>query len=82
MKVKEIRPAGYADVFNMEVEETHDFAVESGVIVHNCYDELRYVCMRNPIAPRRRAPDKPRPYDPLELEESNTYNKYDFYRRY
>lgn len=30
------------DVYNMEVMGTHNFAVNGGVIVHNCMDETRY----------------------------------------
>ena len=47
------------------------------------YDELRYVCMKNPIAPRpRRAPSLVI-YDPLDLNgEETQYDKYSFYRRY
>ena len=82
MRVKAIRPAGTADVYNLEVEETHDFAVESGIIVHNCYDELRYVCMKNPISPRLRPVEKPRPYNPLDTDQDNQYDRYEFYRRY
>ena len=52
MKVKAIEYAGKADVYNMEVEDTHNFVVNSGTVVHNCYDEWRYVCMSRPIAPR------------------------------
>lgn len=83
MRVKSIRPAGTADVYNMEVEGTHDFAVGNGIIVHNCYDELRYVCMENPIAPPQRVERKARPYNPLDTEdEARGYDRYDFYRRY
>ena len=32
------------DVYNMEVIGTHNFAVNGGVIVHNCMDEIRYFC--------------------------------------
>ena len=47
------------------------------------YDELRYVCMCNPIAPPRRVAEEPRPYDPLDLgQEARGYDRYDFYRRY
>ena len=31
------------DVYNMEVMGTHNFAVNGGVIVHNCMDEARYL---------------------------------------
>lgn len=82
MKVKAIRPAGCADVYNMEVEDTHDFAVESGIIVHNCYDELRYVCMKNPIAPRQNKLPTQAAYDPLDLNQQQEYDRYDFYRRF
>ena len=53
MKIKSIKYAGKADVYNMEVEGTHDFAIENGIIAHNCYDEVRYMLMAKPIIPRR-----------------------------
>ena len=34
--------AGVADVYNMEVEDNHNFAVNGGIIVHNCMDSTRY----------------------------------------
>lgn len=46
------------------------------------YDELRYVCMRNPISPRQNIPPKPYDYNPLDTENYNHYDRYDFYRRY
>ena len=46
------------------------------------YDELRYVCMKNPIAPRRRPEHKPKPYNPLDDDTPVSYDKYEFYRRY
>ena len=36
----------------MEVEDTHDFVIQGGVISHNCADEVRYFCMSRPIKPR------------------------------
>ena len=41
MKIKRVERAGHADVYNMEVEETHDFVIQGGVISHNCADETR-----------------------------------------
>ncbi len=82
MKVSRIVPAGTADVYNMEVEGTHDFAVNGGAIVHNCYDMFRYICMKNPIAPRPRVITKPKPYSPLDSDAPTDYGRYDFYRRY
>ncbi|MBD5161434.1 MAG: Terminase-like family protein [Oscillibacter sp.] len=46
------------------------------------YDELRYVCMENPIAPRLRKTPPPEMYDPLDLRMEQQYDRYDFYRRY
>ena len=37
-----IRRIGNADVYNMEVEDNHNFAVNGGLIVHNCMDDIRY----------------------------------------
>lgn len=46
------------------------------------YDQLRYVCMKNPIAPRRNQMPKQAGYDPLDLQQGQDYDRYDFYRRY
>lgn len=51
MKVKKITFAGYEDVYNMEVNDIHNFAVEKGIIVHNCYDTLRYGIMHREWKP-------------------------------
>ena len=66
VKVKSIKPAGKADVYNMEVETTHSFVVQNGVVAHNCYDETRYFFMSRPLAPRPIVEKKkPRAYNPL-----------------
>ena len=46
------------------------------------YDELRYVCMKNPIAPPQRRAPALAAYDPLDLGKDQRYDRYDFYRRY
>ena len=47
----------------------------------HAYDELRYVCMANPIAPRPQTARKIKTYSPLDADIR--YDKtYDFYRRY
>lgn len=46
------------------------------------YDELRYVCMKNPIAPRDNKPPRLVVYDPLSTDDYKDYKRYDFYRRY
>ena len=65
MKVKSITYAGKADVFNMEVEDTHSFVIQGGVISHNCADEVRYMCMSRPVAPIVPQERKPVVSDPL-----------------
>jgi hypothetical protein len=45
------------------------------------YDECRYVCMENPIAPRASMRPKIIIEDPLDLyKDKYSYNRYDFYR--
>lgn len=51
MRVRTVKPAGKQDVYNMEVNEVHDFVIQGGVVVHNCADEWRYFCMSRPIKP-------------------------------
>ena len=41
-KIKSIKFHSYQDVYNMEVENHHNYAVEGGFIIHNCIDALRY----------------------------------------
>lgn len=40
--VARVVPDGSGPVYNMEVDEAHHFAIEGGVIVHNCWDSIRY----------------------------------------
>lgn len=49
------------------------------------YDEWRYVCMANPIAPPVPQEEKPKPYDPLEtpldrIMNGSRYDAYEVYR--
>lgn len=41
-KIKSIKYLGKEDVYNMEVENHHNFSVNGGLIVHNCMDAVRY----------------------------------------
>lgn len=43
-KIISIERTQNEDVYNMEVENHHNFAVNGGFIVHNC-DSLRYFCI-------------------------------------
>lgn len=44
--INKIEKVGRADVYNMEVENHHNFAVNGGFIVHNCMDADRYFAMK------------------------------------
>lgn len=47
MKVKNVRKMPKANVYNMQVVDTHNFAVtDKKIIVSNC-DALRYACQAN-----------------------------------
>lgn len=72
MKIKSIRYAGKADVFNMEVDDTHDFVIQGGIISHNCADEWRYMCMSRPIKPVVREEPQVVGMDPLNQFAGNT----------
>ena len=72
MKVKRVRLAGRADVYNMEVEDTHDFVIQGGVISHNCADEWRYLCMSRPVTPMQAVQEQLPFTDPLDMMHGKT----------
>lgn len=82
MKVKSITYAGKADVFNMEVEDTHNFVIQGGVIAHNCVDSIRYFCMSRPISPREIINNNRPLYDPLDMNKKNGGDKHTIYQSY
>ena len=49
-KICNIRKAGFEPVYNVEVKNVHNFAINGGLIVHNC-DALRYFCSSWTFAP-------------------------------
>lgn len=67
MRIKSIQYAGKMDVFNMEVDDTHDFIVQGGIVSHNCADETRYLCMSRPVKPIREVPKRVILSDPLDM---------------
>lgn len=80
MLVKSITYAGKADVYNMEVEDTHDFVVNDGFVVHNCFDACKYMFQAYPMAaePVKRYHTRVRtPYDEPG-EEDDIYRGYDY----
>jgi len=52
------------DVYNLEIEDAHEFFA-NGVLVHNCYDALRYGLTQA----REYTPNKQRPRPPSPFEE-------------
>lgn len=36
IKIKSIKPAGKADVYNMQVNKHHNFCANNGIVLHNC----------------------------------------------
>lgn len=44
MRIKSIKPAGIEPVYNMTVEEYHNYLIHGGIILKNC-DAARYFCV-------------------------------------
>lgn len=66
---------------NLVYDETDVEDVDTDGEDH-AYDMLRYVCMRNPIAPRRYTREKIPEYDPLDLwKDKREYDPYAFYTK-
>lgn len=45
VKVISIKHIGKQPVFNMEVEKHHNFCVNGGLVVHNCFDSVGYALL-------------------------------------
>jgi hypothetical protein len=43
-KIKSIKYVGKKPVYNMNVEDLHNFLIQGGIVSHNC-DALRYFCI-------------------------------------
>lgn len=50
MKIASVVECGEEDVYNMEVADNHNFAINGGVVVHNCMDAMRYWVKTNRLA--------------------------------
>ncbi|MCD7735295.1 MAG: hypothetical protein LUH48_09275 [Clostridiales bacterium] len=42
MRIESVKLVGREPVYNLEVDEYHNFSVNGGYIVHNCMDAMRY----------------------------------------
>lgn len=58
-RVISIESAGSADVYCLEVPDTHAFTIEGGIVVHNCGDTLRYAAASRPWIKPAPQGDKP-----------------------
>ena len=47
-KVKSVEFIGLDDVYNMEVDDHHNYSVNGGLILHNC-DAIRYFVAGRPV---------------------------------
>jgi hypothetical protein len=63
-KVCRVQSASKSDVYCLTVPETEAFAVESGVVVHNCMDALRYGILKINTAITRPAQQSTNSYLP------------------
>lgn len=51
-RVVSVVPHGRSDVYCLSVPSTKCFAVNGGIVVHNCYDESRYLVSSRPMTSR------------------------------
>ena len=58
VKICAIKKLPPQPVYNMEVETYHNFAVNGGLIVHNCIDAVRYGTESIWRKPGQQLPDK------------------------
>lgn len=71
--MKSIKYIGKEDVYNLEVEDHHNFSVNGGLIIHNC-DSLRYGLMSRPVANVIKPEPPGKWYSQLELEDAGFKN--------
>jgi len=79
VKVKNVKPFGMADVYCLDAAFTHGFAVEGGIIVHNCFDEACHICMARPLSghePKKKMSDTDKRIETLKKGNTNTYERY------
>ena len=78
-KVVSVTFAGYEDVYDITVDEHHNFALSAGVFVHNSSDSLQFFAKEG-IEVRQISVDKP-PCDPyLSLKEAILEGRVSYYR--
>lgn len=71
MRVKSVRSAGKEPVYNMTVEEYHNYLIHGGIVLKNC-DALRYFCVTRTLAAEKS--ELPATDDFPEVEEKTDYD--------
>jgi hypothetical protein len=66
---------------NLVYDETHVEDIDTDGEDH-IYDMARYVCMKNPIAPRINKAAEIKPYNPFEDDDHVKYDRYAWYKKY
>jgi len=73
-KVKSVYQTGYEDVYNMEVENHHNYSVNGGFILHNC-DSIRAFCVARMITSKQ--PQAPQHYNfDFEKPQDTRFGEY------
>lgn len=62
MKVKNIKFSGIEPVYNMTVEEHHNYLIHGGIVLKNC-DALRYFAQLRTLSPETVDDDEEEYYD-------------------
>lgn len=73
-RINSIRYLGEEDVFNIEVEDTHNFITAGGTVLHNC-DAVRYYCVSR-VLPAEAIQAKEAFWEDEEDEGNESYDDY------
>ena len=68
MKIKSITPAGIMPVFNMVVDEHHNYMISGGIILKNC-DALRYFAVTRTLSAERVYTPTPEDFEPMAMTD-------------
>lgn len=71
MKVKAILPAGKEPVYNMTVEEFHNYIIHGGIALKNC-DALRYFCVTRTLGAEKAEPNR---YSDFDSDQNVSYDE-------
>lgn len=67
-KIKSIKRVGNENVYNMTVDDVHNFLIQGDVVSHNC-DGIRYLCVYWVSAPERENREKTHKWTPDMWED-------------